>query len=300
MSRLASACAATALIATITSIYLWTELRAERVRTGLARERVDQLASTGIAPSSSPGLTSHMPTELQVAVAGPPGSTVGATGGGPVAAMASVGGTQFALDRQELMNDPDYREGLAMSLRISLVQNYPDLAKELGLTSEQARKMMDILVKHQITSMSRTPPYGADDVGRKPDAEISSLIGYAKYRQWQEYQSSMPTRQRVEQLGVALDFVGQPLTDAQRRQLIGTIVAVEKRQSDDARLNATLGDPLAYVEQSSQETNRQILESASSYLSQAQIEALRATQNQELAMTRAMIRARRAQTQTGD
>jgi hypothetical protein len=214
--------------------------------------------------------------------------------------MASVGGTQFALDRQELMNDPDYREGLAMSLRISLVQNYPDLAKELGLTSEQARKMMDILVKHQITSMSRTPPYGADDVGRKPDAEISSLIGYAKYRQWQEYQSSMPTRQRVEQLGVALDFVGQPLTDAQRRQLIGTIVAVEKRQSDDARLNATLGDPLAYVEQSSQETNRQILESASSYLSQAQIEALRATQNQELAMTRAMIRARRAQTQTGD
>jgi hypothetical protein len=311
MSKMTFTCAAIAVVATTTSAYLWTELRNERNRINAPHQhgkqtgrRIDATSfgsarTTQLSPSLHGALAPHLSVNtMGDAVGGAAGRTAG---GAFTAVMSAADGTQVNLDSQQLMQDPDYREGLATKLHFSLAQNYPNLAKELGLTPEQARNMLGILAKYQISSMSRSQPESVDDNSwREQEAEIAALIGDAKNQEWKEYQASMPARQRVNELGVELEFVGLPLTEQQRQQLVGTIAAEQKRQSEDSQFTTpssnpdALRNPAAFFEQSQRETNRRFLESASLYLNQSQIESLRITQNKEMAMTLAMIRAGQA------
>lgn len=281
MSKLTSAFAALAAISVCTSAYFWVELRAERTRISSMKQRLNQLELT---PSLSFSLNPHDPANA-------PSKTVGGAG----AKGLRSGGVQ-AVAAQQLMEDRD-RDGLTKSLnsslRASLAQNYPELARDLGLAPEQAGKILDIVAKYQIASMSPIQGASADDNARRQsawqesqreqEAEIAALIGYPKSQEWKEYHSSMPARQRVNRLDTALESVGLPLTELQHRQLVETILAVQKRHSEETRFQpaglSTLQDQLAYMRQAKQETDRQILDEASSYLSPGQVESLRKVQD---------------------
>ncbi len=202
-----------------------------------------------------------------------------------------------------------------MSLRASIAQNYPGLAKELGLTPEQAGKLFDLMTKNQLASLGDSLPDGTDEAtvraaasarqenARKQDAEVASLLGDAKYQQFKDYQQTLGARQQVSRLSSALESSGEPLGEQQQQQLITALAADQKRQVEEARQVARPAasgprDQLAMMEDSLQRTeenNRRTLDAASSYLNSEQLDAFRKMQNQNLAMSRAVLRAQRAQ-----
>ncbi len=213
------------------------------------------------------------------------------------------------------MKDPDYREGIAISMRASIAQNYAGLARELDLTPEQLGKLFDLLTKSQVATMGRTPACNADeatvresanarlDIDRKQEADAAALLGDTKYRQFKDYQQSLPVRMQVTQLSAALEASGMPLAEPQQKQLIAALAADQKQRTDEAmqaartaasapRDQATMLEDVVHT---AEQNNNRMVDVASPYLNAQQLDAFRKMQNQNLGMTRAMVRAQRAQ-----
>jgi hypothetical protein len=237
---------ATTLIAAIVAANLWMQLRVEREQNAQLQARVAQMESAQVAPQPVHTVPSTASTEQ--AIVATPSSTAARA---PVAATAPSSATRSstpAMNVQELMKDPDFRDGMAGTVRSSMSLLYPDLAKDLGLTNEQASKLLDLLAKHQMAMVSLASPAALGDEAamreaqksiqensRKQESEISTLLGENKYQQWKEYQSTLVVRQQVSRLHSALEASGQALEDDQEKSLITALAADQKRQSDEAQ-----------------------------------------------------------------
>jgi hypothetical protein len=306
--------AATTLIGGIVATYLWTQLRAERDLSAQLQARVAQLEvahSTSAAQSALPLVrnseTQDSALRSAAAPASPPSTPT---------ANALRSGAAPLINTQELLKDPDFRDGMAVSLRSSLAMLYPDLAKDLGLTPEQSGKLLDLLSKHRLASVSAVPsPTSSDPAAmrefskaveensRKEETEVRSLLGDAKYEQWKEYQSTLAVRQQVSQLRSALQSSGQALDEYQEKSLITALAAEQKRETEEARrstppVGSAPRDVAAVLEdglQRGEANNKKMLDVASSYLTASQLEVMGKVQNQQLSMMRAMARAQRAQ-----
>jgi hypothetical protein len=311
MPRVTPVLAATTVIAGIMSVYFWQQLRVERERTGILQQRVSQLELAQARPvqAAAPPLAMQLvgkPTEEPATVA---------AGAGP---EASVRGRAAAVREgiRGLLQDPEFRDGMTAGLRTALAQAYPDLAKELNLTPEQANRLLDLISKYRLSSLGNVLGGGAADAAgrqnlqaavqeneRKRDAEISAMLGDAKYQQWKEYEGSLDARQQVTRLRQTVDTSGQPLSQQQERQLITALAAEQRRQTEQAQVLAqpagasAARDPLAMMEENArraEENNRRNVEVASSYLNPQQLEAYRNQQSSGQRMTSALLRAQRA------
>lgn len=315
MPRLAPVFAAVATVAGIISVHLWQQLRAERLRNVELQQRVAQLepgapAAAG-ASASAPALASAGGSVPAANAA--PGTAPAAP---PAPAAAARPNAPVMINSADLMKDPDYREGMHASMRASIGQNYPDLARELGLDPAQAGKLLDLLTAHQVSMMANALPVGAgpdairefqqksQETRRKQEAEISALLGESKDQQWKDYTSSLQARRQVGNLRTALESSGEPLDEQTARQLVTALAAEQKQQQEAMRATAAARDPsaprdqVAMMEENlrlTEEGNRNNLSVASSYLSSAQLEVLRKMQNQSLSLTRAFLRAQREQ-----
>lgn len=315
MPRLAPVFAAVATVAGIISVHLWQQLRAERLRNVELQQRVAQLepgapAAAG-ASASAPALASAGGSVPAANAA--PGTAPAAP---PAPAAAARPNAPVMINSADLMKDPDYREGMHASMRASIGQNYPDLARELGLDPAQAGKLLDLLTAHQVSMMANALPVGAgpdairefqqksQETRRKQEAEISALLGESKDQQWKDYTSSLQARRQVGNLRTALESSGEPLDEQTARQLVTALAAEQKQQQEAMRAMAAARDPsaprdqVAMMEENlrlTEEGNRNNLSVASSYLSSAQLEVLRKMQNQSLSLTRAFLRAQREQ-----
>ena len=238
--------AATTLIGGIVATHLWTQLRAERERSDQLQERVTRLELAQAAPVRNVAAPSVLTGAGQQTS---PVSTTGPATASTVAVASSArSGLASAINTRELLKDPDFREAMAPTVRASMVMMYPDLARELGLTPEQAGKLLDLITKHQMASMAMTAQSGYPDQAamkemskamqensRKQDAEVSALLGEAKYQQWKEYQGTLGVRQQVSRLHEALESNGQPLEEYQEKSLIAALAADQKRQAEDGQ-----------------------------------------------------------------
>lgn len=304
--------AAATLIAVVAAVYFWQQLGAARAQSAALRARVTGLeAARGAThpplPASQAGAAGREPP------ANVPQTPTGQTGA-PVPATAAKdahGRPAQAVNLQELLKDPDYREGMRAQLRAALPQNFPDLARELGLTPEEAAAFFDLLAKQQISTTADVISTGAAEHPdaatmrelqrvaaerqRAQQAEVVALLGDAKAQQWQSYQDSLPARQRVNRLQAALASGGDALSDAQARPLIAAITAGQKQLNEEARVTAarTAGDPADPEEmiRRQDQANRRLLDVAASYLTSPQLQRFGTLLDQETGMQRALLRA---------
>lgn len=303
-------------IATIMAVYFWHQISVERGLNRQMHSRVtqlerDQLYARYVAADPQGAAVSAQMRDSALADMSKQNATMPAPlGESPVALNA---GQMTSINMSDLLTDPKFRKAQHTQVRLQMPQNYPDVAKELGLSPAEAEEFFDLLAKQQINRMVLTATSAADakdtgmkeqrnlgNVVRKDQADIAEWLGPTRSQAWQEYQQSLGARKQVGQLRTTLSAAGYPLTDAQVGPLLATITSEQQRLNDTNRYPQYSPDPRAQMEydknslEAMEESNERILGVARSYLDPRQLSALESLMVQRMVMSRAVTKARRA------
>jgi hypothetical protein len=213
----------------------------------------------------------------------------------PAAVAARAEGLVAALAEQA--NSPENRARTRSLRRAMMVQQYPDLGKELNLSDEQVNKLFDLMADQEsnlaadvlspanrdpATLQARMAKRQADQQAN--EAELKATLG-GKYSQFQEYKETLPTRRQVTDLRAVLNASGSSLSDAQARPLIAALAAEQKRIDQEAR--APGGNPLT-AQYTPENTNR-LVGAAAPYLNPQQLESYRQMREREANSRRALF-----------
>ena len=333
------------VVATLTcgsaSAYFWQELRAEREQTRVLQARVAELEK---AHEPAPVVAAVAPpVEVPPPVTAPaneskataPKPAVGAPA--PAAAFAFLGSNgatvrngrmdpemqrrmQENFDRQRaLLKDPEYRELMRDQQKMGMRRMYGDMETMLGLSKEEADRVMDVLAEQQVRSMEQRPHFGMDgsqpdqaaireqqrvfeETRRKNESELASALG-SKYGEWQEYQQSMWSRSQVMRLKETLSGSDDPLRQDQIKPLVQALAREQQQMQTNsmrgqnangyARPENQLRMQEEWLERTAQSHER-VRNAVSSLLSPAQMQQLQDQQEQEHKMQELNLRMQRA------
>jgi hypothetical protein len=126
-------------------------------------------------------------------------------------------------------------------LRANLKRMHADLAEKLGLSKDDANKLIDLMVDQQMAMMERgrqerggnlTPEQRAAafaEQQQKNQTEVVALIGADKAGEYEAYQESMPARQEVDMLARQLDSNDAGLSKEQRDRMVSALSEERKR-----------------------------------------------------------------------
>jgi hypothetical protein len=311
MKTLASICACIALITGIVSVNLWRELRTERQANKELRTQFNAARLPSSAPAiAAPVAANVAPTAVATAAVEAP---VCRSDSPPKATQtAATNALQNSLNMQnELMKDPEYRKLRLAQTRLSIERTYSGLAEELGLSDKEADKLFDLLAEHQVATSAEiqllTAGGNQDQAAmeerarrqqalrREQDEALRAMLG-GKYPQYQDYQQTLPARQRVTSMGTQLAQAGLPLSAAQTKSLTTAMVAEQQRQMQEARTVSRTpvnpADPDARAKlleeqlKRTEDNNRRLVEAAAPHMSASQLAAYRNQMEQQAAMSR--------------
>jgi hypothetical protein len=120
-------------------------------------------------------------------------------------------------------------------IRANNKRMYADIGSALGLSKEQANKLIDLLTDQQVTQFGQQREFDDpnearnnwEEIQRQQKADLSDLIGADKVASLEEYQKSLPARQELDMLARQFDGYDVPLNEDQRKRLL--TVMVEER-----------------------------------------------------------------------
>jgi hypothetical protein len=302
MKKLVAVLAAALLGVSVAAVVLWQQLRDER-------EQDRSVASATEAQDS--GVTSSAPLSARPAVAAEEGMPQAAGTQPPNSGSSTPERSNMAAMAQQMLSTPEGREMARSVLRGTLPQQYPDLAKELGLTAEEAEKFFDLLAKHQtdlsadalnMLGGSGMGPAETQELQRKlaekqqaNEAELETMLG-SRYPKWQEYQGTAAARQQVDRLKSALSSGSNPLSDAQSKSLIAALGAEQAKFQEEERSRFTPDaarsstNMLEEQVQRMVDHNKDLVNVADRHLNAEQLAQYRRQLEQETNMAVSMIR----------
>lgn len=315
MRHLALLLGGLAVVCGILAVRLWQELRTERLLTAELRSQLLRSMQAGLSVSS----TLDQPSTPVMAVGaegGPAAHTAAAenAAGGP----AEPARQPVHLDMRELLKDPEYRAAMRGQLRMLMGQTYPGLAEALGVSQEEADKLLDLLVDMQLERNAGMPPISSDgrppdraqieemmrqqrQVAQRQDQAIEDLLGPGGLQRFREYEQTRAARIQAQTLQQTLQAANAPLDEAQSKAVTDALIAENRRQQEEMQVLARqfTGAAQTPEERARQqqaafdmqaEHHRRIVEAVRPYLSARQTETLQAYFEQQLAMNRAMNR----------
>lgn len=193
---------------------------------------------------------------------------------------------------------------------------YPDLARELNITSQQAEALYDLLMKHQAelsglrgvgsdaTAMLELERARAELLARQKSELDAAIAG--REQQWQEYQPTLDARRRVSEL-TNMVATTSPLSDAQARLLVATVVREQRIRADEQAARGTPADnPLARLEfaeqnqTSREQSNRRTVDAMRSHLTEQQLTIMENAMDGMNRQIRASLQAERARLEAGN
>jgi len=291
----------------VAAIYLLQQLNDERRQNADLQARVQTMESLQQAAAAASQPTAPAPQVDATPV--PAAATATATAATPPAAKRPA--ADVMAGAKEILSSPEGRGMVQPMMRAMLAQQYPDLAKELGISQAQADKLLDTIVRQQLDlsadSMDLIAGGNPDaaqlqEIQRKTqerqrqnEAELSSMLGN-KYPQWQEYQTTLAARQQISQLNTVLTASGAPLSDAQSKQLTAALGAEQKRINQEQGGTAiptgkTREETLDLQLQRISDNNRRLADAASGVLTSAQLDSYRKMLERQENLQRNLIRA---------
>jgi len=247
------------------------------------------------------------------------------------------------MERQAaLLRDPEYREAMLAQQKMGMRQANPNLARDLELTPEQADRLFSTLAEQQMRQMENTTPW---TWGEQPDPakleefqrkmtqqqtanenEIKRVLGDAKFREYQEYQSLSGVRWEADRVRTALANAGVPLDENLTKPLLKTLQEQQQKMLQQMATAAASGNnsivaagglragfisepgapaPADMVEMQEKSLDFQAQhqkrqrEALARVLSPEQLKVIEEEHNAELQMQRAQLRMIRAQQEAG-
>jgi hypothetical protein len=184
-----------------------------------------------------------------------------------------------------LQQSPAAQRYMRAQMKASMRRQYEDIGTALGLSQEQANKLIDVLTDPQsrMIADARKGPIdratlmqAAADAKARTDAAVAAVIGQDKLPQWEQYQKTMPERMQASMVREELQRMGTPISDDQRVQLVD--ILIEQHQLNP-RPEPQQGLPPEEMFQAStkwqDESDKAFLERARSVLTKEQYEQYR-------------------------
>jgi hypothetical protein len=220
------------------TIYLSVQLHEERIQ-------ADKLAEVTRGLNARIAELERARAEPRFAVMGTFGSAKGSGGvrmiAPPAPGPAGQNGDTAALVKDLVVNAPPPSEAFVKTMRSQVRANnkriYADVGTALGLTKDEANKLIDLLTDQDTMGFE-----GARDIAdpderhrlisesrRDAKAEIVDLIGAAKLQSLEEYQQTIPARHELEAISRQLDGVDSGLNEDQQKRLLAVLVEEHKR-----------------------------------------------------------------------
>jgi len=357
MTKIALVLAIVAIGEGAVTLHLVNQLREERDSAQKLQARVSELESK--APPVTPGATFiAVPTQPTVSP-----FTVAKKDGAPPPPQAMAGvitnvmgagvratappdqetmreQIKQGMERQAaLLRDPEYRDAMLAQQKIGLRQTNPNLARDLELTPDQADRLFTTLAEQQMRSMDNSNPWA---LGEQPDQakvqefqrkmleqqtanenELKRVLGDAKYREYQEYQSLSGVRWEADRVRTTLANAGVPLDENLTKPLLKTLQDQQKKMMQQFATAAAPGhgnglqmvsvwggppdngatpDMVQMQERAldfqAQHQKRQ-RDALAQVLTPEQLKVIEEQHNAELQMQRAQLRMMRAQQEAG-
>lgn len=199
-------------------------------------------------------------------------------------------------------------EGIARRLetgRMLMRTSNPDVNEAVGLSTEEADRLFDLLAAQQEKSSevfsevrdAQNPDARSQLAARLEvirqgnEAELKELLG-GKYPQWKDYEQNRSAWRQRRDLDAVLKATGIPLTPEQDRALIGALTAEYQNIRNTRQASA------APFRQYAPEVQQRLVHAASAHLSPQQLESYRQmlerAAKQEEAMMGPLMRAAEA------
>ncbi len=168
--------------------------------------------------------------------------------------------------------DPAARDALRRQQLLSMRRMFPDLARTLDLTPEQAEQFLAATVDQQLRAAAESrdwvatgavsSPAGSqalrrryEELQRQGETELSAQFGEPAVQRFNAYQESLPARQEVRNLHLDLLDAGMPLTQEQRQALVEAYTREQRLQREANRQRPAQNpgpDPMAQATASMQ------------------------------------------------
>jgi hypothetical protein len=324
MRKLSPALILAIIILATATAYLWRERNEQRARGDALQVRVAALEAAAIrgiaAPpaktdQSSTGRDALTAIRAPVSPTAPATTTTTAKGAQP----ADAAEDWLAFERRTLAI-PEYREARRAQRKHELARLRDEGIRIVGVTPEQADKIIDSMIERELDWSGRPNPGNAEELQqrqrdieenkRKEEAALRALLGDAKAAQWNEYLASQPSRSEVRQLRSSLSESSEPLRDDQVEPLVSALHTRRTQfmnEVEDYRASQTAesSDPQAanrrytqhYVEQMAA-ANKRASKEVASILSQQQLAKFDAMRARQLEIWKATQRLREVQAGT--
>jgi hypothetical protein len=275
------------------SLWLWKELRVERVLNA-------ELSARAQARESAP-MAAPEPVREPVAPAVPapePASTPAAIQDSSTEATRQVQGRQedWQAYQRRLMSDPKYREAWKAQQRLNYAPRRANLIRVVGLSAEQADAIIELTIDQESRWQERIgEPAANGDFEREQRAleeNVQAMLGADKYARWQGYMETRAGRMQVDRFRTQLDGVDM-LRDDQVEPLIAALYVdqvqmkreiQEYRESLDWEGDVTRTWRQFYERQAEivKAANGRMHSSAAAILSQSQLQRLDAMLQRDL------------------
>ena len=212
------------------------ELQVEREQTAKLRAQIETYrAEAETLRKNLAGANAGTPEGLVAAKsAAASQQSAGADGGG---ASGEGGGGGFMKSVAKMFKDPEMKKVMRSQQSMGVRMMYGDLAKELGLSGEEANQVMELLTERQLAIAGKSmemldgsdgDPARLEKSGEEVaasrddyDAQIKGLIGEEKMKKLEEFDRTIGERMQLSQLQQALSASGVALDDTQRQALLG-------------------------------------------------------------------------------
>lgn len=220
------------------------------VQLGKERAHSEQLATETRALNARIGELEKARAEPRVAMSGvfsaintQPGESVSVTLPPPSTATR----TEARADMLEsvVVNGPSmqpsseaFRKIIRSQMRAQNKQLYADIGAQLGLSKEDASKLIDLLTDQHVDGMGisreTTDPNERmrlmNEARRENQAKIADLLGPEKLKQLEQYQQTIPARQEMDMLARQIEGSdADPLSSDQRKQLLAALIEERSR-----------------------------------------------------------------------
>jgi hypothetical protein len=291
------------LASAVVSTILWRQLHTERQLTeDLRNQLLDAQTAFAARPQVQPAVAAAPPPAASPATttapAAPPAKAA-------VQAASAVLMADSAQRQKKLLEDSEFRRARINQVRGNIQLRFPNLAKDLGLSQQEADGLLTLIAEYQLRAEAvmadamaagnSPPPALIADLTRAQKeheqqykSAMAALIGPERAAAYQDYEETAPSRQRGNNLATMLTQAGKPLTPAQSKSLTALIVAEQRRREDELKTMAASGQPLQQSQADRAiDSDRRVLSAAAGFLDAQQVELVRARFEQVAARTRA-------------